>query len=56
VINSGELKTLGEPLGESLDSSDLPEETLAVSATLLHIPPNDFDNQINPLFLLIIFS
>ncbi len=43
VINIGELKTHGELLGEKVDSSDLPEETPAVSATLLHIQTNDLN-------------
>jgi hypothetical protein len=41
VINSGKSRTLGELHGEKVDSSDLPQEILAVSVTLPHIPQND---------------
>jgi hypothetical protein len=41
---TGLLRTLGELPGERKDSSDSLKETLAVSATLPHTPPNDFDH------------
>jgi hypothetical protein len=42
LINTGELKTHGEPLGEKKVSLDSPEETLVVSATWPHIQTNDY--------------
>lgn len=41
TTDSWRVKNSWELHGERLDSSDSPEETLAVSATLLHIPTND---------------
>jgi len=44
LIKHGSLRTPGELPGERKVSSDLPEETLAESATLPHIPTNDLQN------------
>ncbi len=41
LTNTGESRTHGLPHGVKVDLSDLLEETLAVSATSLHIPTND---------------
>jgi len=46
VTNTGGSRTHGEPPGVRKDSSDLLEETPAVSVTLPHIPPPDFYNHI----------
>jgi hypothetical protein len=46
LINTGKSRTPGELHGESLDLSDLPEETPAVCATLPHTPPNDLARKI----------
>jgi hypothetical protein len=40
-MHHGESRTHGAAHGENQDSSDLPEETPVVSATLLHIQTND---------------
>lgn len=39
--HTGPSRTLGEPLGESLDSSDLPRETPVPSVTTVHIQESD---------------
>ena len=41
LMNTGKSRTLGELTGEKLDSLELPEETPALSANILPIPPFD---------------
>lgn len=42
-INTGKSRTLGEPHGEKVDSSDSAEETPAVSVTSPHTQTNDLN-------------
>jgi hypothetical protein len=45
LTNSGESRTHGEHHGEKVDSLDLQEEILVVSAICLHIPSNDLSGK-----------